>query len=119
MHTAIIATTLLGLSSLVYSTAIPKSHTNTNHSTVNYCSAPGICAPTEVHNQDCHTFDSPKSILQIDGSLTCTLYANPDCTKQFGSSQGKVKKVQGVFDTGSDERAAKKALQGGMGIFFC
>ena len=56
--------------------------------------------------------------LTFSAGLSCDLYANGECTGRFGSSHGKVKNVQEVFDVGSDPKA-KAHMMEGVGSFFC
>ncbi|KAK3075005.1 hypothetical protein LTR53_002102 [Teratosphaeriaceae sp. CCFEE 6253] len=121
MHTTLLTTILLGLNTVVYSAALPKKHstTDTHHGTATYCSAPGVCAPMDVSGQACHTFATAMPIITFSEGLTCTVYANVECTKSFVSKLGKVKGVQGTFDVGMDGRAGEKGLGGWVGSFFC
>jgi hypothetical protein len=128
-----VPTTLLpALISLLTSTlAAPTSSSSTSTSlttrghshtgTVRYCAdhTATSCAPIPVGNQDCHTLARPFHVFDISAGLKCTLYANPDCTKQLFSSKGKVKRIEGHFDASTDARAKAKGLEGGVQSFFC
>ncbi len=116
MHTTAITTALLAFTSLALSAAIPGS--TTHHGSVTYCSGPNACAPMTIKNDNCLTFGSPMNHLTFSAGLSCDLYANPDCTHKFGSSQGKVGGVEGVFDVGTDARARAHGVEG-VGSFLC
>ncbi|TKA33449.1 hypothetical protein B0A54_14626 [Friedmanniomyces endolithicus] len=118
MHTTYITTALLAFTTLapVLSAAIPGR--TTHHGSVTYCSGPNACAPMTIKDDNCLTFGSPMKRLTFSAGLSCELYANPDCTHQFGSSQGKVGGVEGAFDVGTDARAKAHGVEG-VGSFLC
>ncbi|KAK4965714.1 hypothetical protein LTR42_011727 [Elasticomyces elasticus] len=66
----------------------------------------------DITGSDCITFSTQMTQLHFSDGLRCTAYEHQDCTNKFASSKGKVRKVEGNFDVGTDARAKKNGVQG-------
>ncbi|KAK5715904.1 hypothetical protein LTR15_009729 [Elasticomyces elasticus] len=115
MHTTSI-TAILAFTGLAISAALPG--VSSHHGNVLYCSGPDACASMDINSSDCITFGTQMTQLHVSDGVRCTFYERQNCSNKFASSKGKVRKVEGYFDAGTDARAKKNGVQG-IGSISC